>query len=309
MKRRLLSALLAMAMLLTMVPAAFAVDNEPGGETVPPVENVLINEGVAGENSATDPEPEEPTPGTLGAVLAQISAELDEAVNLPEGVEKLGVSFTLDTYRWVSGFVGAEDTWQIDPYATITPIELKATLTKDSSANLVPVYAEDASIVLEELQPNECYVVSFKDLDGKGGLSSEDAVCFKVTEDGIEFYYMNSLLEEELVKPADSDNGAVSTITIAGTLSEDFAAYISDTNVYYVTLQDALDAAEDGQTVVLNENLENVAVTVSKSNITLDLNKKTLSGQKHPGAESSEIVPAAITIGSNTTGAGKEDQP
>ena len=33
MKRRLLSALLAMAMLLTMVPAAFAVDNDPGGET------------------------------------------------------------------------------------------------------------------------------------------------------------------------------------------------------------------------------------------------------------------------------------
>ena len=77
----------------------------------------------------------------------------------------------------------------------------------------------------------------------------------------------------------------------------------------YNDLQTALNAAEDGQTVVLNKNLENVAVTVSKSNITLDLNKKTLSGQKHPGAESSEIVPAAITIGSNATGAGEADQP
>ena len=50
-----------------------------------------------------------------------------------------------------------------------------------------------------------------------------------------------------------------------------FAYIVRDTETKeYNDLQTALNAAEDGQTVVLNKNLENVAVTVSKSNITLD---------------------------------------
>ena len=60
MKRRLLSALLAMAMLLTMVPAAFAVDNEPGGEnggdtskTVSVGKSITLTGTAAGEESVT----------------------------------------------------------------------------------------------------------------------------------------------------------------------------------------------------------------------------------------------------------------
>ena len=56
MKRRLLSALLAMAMLLTMVPAAFAADGDTPGESMEPTENI----------SAPGNEPSE-TPDELGA--------------------------------------------------------------------------------------------------------------------------------------------------------------------------------------------------------------------------------------------------
>ena len=65
MKRRLLSALLAMAMLLTMVPAAFAADGDTPGEPMEPTENISA---LTDESGGT---PKEPTvPAETTAVLA-----------------------------------------------------------------------------------------------------------------------------------------------------------------------------------------------------------------------------------------------
>ena len=101
----------------------------------------------------------------------------------------------------------------------------------------------------------------------------------------------------------------------------EYAAYIAGAtegeNVYFEELQAALNAAEPGDTVVLCKDLADVAVTVEVANLTLDLNGKTISGQKHTASEGGSSTtprpdsdtPAAITIGSNATGAGEEDQP
>ena len=81
MKRRLLSALLAMAMLLTMVPAAFAADGDTPGESVESTENISA-QGNESEETPDEPgaptAPEEDTTVSADAVYVSASTGNDE---------------------------------------------------------------------------------------------------------------------------------------------------------------------------------------------------------------------------------------
>lgn len=104
-------------------------------------------------------------------------------------------------------------------------------------------------------------------------------------------------------------------VSVFATGSGTGVAQIEETT--YETLDAAVEAAKEGDTIVLLQDLSDVAVTVDKS-IILDLNEHTISGQVHSNssAESgssttpqpTNYTPAAITIGSNATGA-VEEQP
>ena len=98
-------------------------------------------------------------------------------------------------------------------------------------------------------------------------------------------------------------------------LTNQNAAYIPGAgldgeSVYYTSLDTALGSAREGDTVILDRDLTDVAVTVTTDHITLDLNGHTISGQKHSTANTgsdsnpqpSADTPAAITIGSGATG-------
>ncbi len=93
-------------------------------------------------------------------------------------------------------------------------------------------------------------------------------------------------------------------------------AKIGDTE--YATLEAAFESAKAGNTITLLTDVADAAITVETDNLTLDLNGKTLSGEKHPGTDGSsggssttpqsagEIVPAALTIGTPYTSMGTE---
>lgn len=410
MKKRMLSALLALCMMLTMVPTvAFAVE-DGSDQTIPPVENVLINEDGAGkidetskvdETGETDANAptEQVTPidvslvvgdknellegqgegeeghiwtlseggdkyvtlktytgknahyvqvtgisggsatlthtwGTGGEnkevynitvkgftvadALEQIFAKLADTVALPDGMNSLDATFTLNAYKYGSTM---PKRWEID--SNFSPISLEATLDPGGNpVQLTPVNQEDTSIDLnQENRWFTCYVISFDDPDGEGNLESNDIICFRVWESKITFYYMTDFETYPITEVPENELAAATTITVSGEVAPpltDPAAYIKETEVKYDTLQDALDAAEEGQTVVLCKNLTDVAVTVATANLTLDLDGHTLSGQKHPALgepgsgsdpQPGTTTPAAITIGSNATGAGEADQP
>ena len=87
MKRRLLSALLAMAMLLTMVPAAFAADGDTPGESMESTENISAqgneSEEMTGEPSEpTDPEENPPVSENAVYVSEQGNNGTEESPNL-----------------------------------------------------------------------------------------------------------------------------------------------------------------------------------------------------------------------------------
>lgn len=93
-------------------------------------------------------------------------------------------------------------------------------------------------------------------------------------------------------------------------------AKIGDTE--YATLEAAFESAKAGNTITLLTDVADAAITVETDNLTLDLNGKTLSGEKHPGTDGSsggssttpqpagKIVPAALTIGTPYTSMGTE---
>ena len=243
MKRRLLSALLAMAMLLTMVPAAFAVDNEPGGEN-------------GGDTSKT---------------------------------VSVGKSITL-TGTAADG-EGVTHTWEITSGKNIitlnksqeNPWEATVTGVAEGTAEVIHSYAYASTP------------------------SNPDDDIYLPSSDTSESFTVIVTAEEE---PDDKPE-----------VGKDCVAYIvRDTETKeYNDLQIALNEAKDGETIVLCKDLTDVAVTVEKSinSITLDLNDHTISGKQHPTSEGSSSTtpqpenstPAAITIGSNVTGAGEADQP
>ena len=74
---------------------------------------------------------------------------------------------------------------------------------------------------------------------------------------------------------------------------ETYEAKIDETN--YMTLAEAFEGAEEGDTITLLKDVSNVAITIQTDNLILDLDDHELSGQKHDDT----ITPAALTIERN----------
>ena len=78
-------------------------------------------------------------------------------------------------------------------------------------------------------------------------------------------------------------------------------AMIAETEVEYLTLAQAVAAAENGQTVVLLRTVENGAGVVIDKNITIDFNNKTYQLKSGVGSEGTETNGFQILAGKNVT--------
>lgn len=103
------------------------------------------------------------------------------------------------------------------------------------------------------------------------------------------------VLAEEIVPGEDSNTDYVASVTTSG----------GESTTSYTSLDDALDAAKDGDTVTLlsDVDLGETYVTISKS-ITFDLNGKTLSSSKTWSSDGVLLVKdAAVTVKNGTVNA------
>lgn len=79
--------------------------------------------------------------------------------------------------------------------------------------------------------------------------------------------------------------------------------YENESDTVFRDLQAAINAANPGDTIQLEADLKDVAVTVDRPDITLDLNEHTISGKIHQPQDqpdhSTIVTPAAISIGKN----------
>ena len=387
MKKRILSALLTLGMVLTMLPTAWAVDGTSGNTYGPEDDSIRIEIGeeitLTGTKGATNSwtyhagngylddgmvltsgEESEDTnqvsfqftkAGTYsvthryrenaGDWLVQSEAfkvtvenksptvadlemytEYTETENLPNDASSATFEYVL-TYHGTGGFRG------VDPsFGSEGSIAMEATLTAaNEKVRLGPVDEENRDREL----PQGYYTVRYDNAAGSDAgsqVNNEETIYFQVTEFGAINVGSSGLASDGGKSSINSKNvPKYSTITLNSGVFEDvateepgpepseYAAYIPQADgesVYYTQLDTALSEALSGETVVLCKDLTDVAVTVDKS-ITLDLNGHTISGVKHKSVDTGSSTtpqpgnpdPAAITIGSNATGAGEADQP
>ena len=380
MKKRILSALLTLGMVLTMLPTAWAVDGTYGPEddsirieigdeiTLTGTEgathswtyragNGYLDDGMvltsgeesedtnqvsfrftkAGTYSVTHRywenagdwlmesdafkvtvENKSPTVANL-----EMYTEYTETETLPNDAASATFAYVL-TYHGTGGFGG------VDPsFGSEGSIAMEAKLTAaNEKVLLVPVDKANLDLVL----PQGYYTVRYDNAVGSDAGSQVKKIYFQVTEFGAINVGSSGLASDGGKSSINSKNvPKYSTITLNSGVFEDVAteepgpepsenaAYIPQAggeSVYYTQLDTALSEALSGETVVLCKDLTDVAVTVDKS-ITLDLNGHTISGVKHKSVDTGSSTtpqpgnpdPAAITIGSNATGAGEADQP
>ena len=387
MKKRILSALLTLGMVLTMLPTAWAVDGTSGNKYGPEDDSIRIEIGeeitLTGTEGATNSWTYHAGNGYLddGMVLTsgeesedtnQVSFQFTKAgtysvthiyrknagdflvksdafkitvVNVSPTVadlemyteytetDTLPIDAASATFAYVLTYHGIGGFGGVDPsFGSEGSIAMEATLTAaNEKVRLVPVDKENLDLEL----PQGYYKVRYDnaaDSDAGSQVNNEETIYFQVTEFGAINVGSSGLASDGGKSKITSKNvPKYSTITLNSGVFEDvateepgpepseYAAYIPQADgesVYYTQLDTALSEALSGETVVLCKDLTDVAVTVDKS-ITLDLNGHTISGVKHKSVDTGSSTtpqpgnpdPAAITIGSNATGAGEADQP
>ena len=383
MKKRILSALLTLGMVLTMLPTAWAVDGTYGPED----DSIRIEIGdeitLTGTEGATHSWTYHAGNGYLDDGMVLTSGEESEDTNqmsfqftkagtysvthiyrknagdflvkseafkvtvkndsptmadlemytdytetdtLPIDAASATFAYVL-TYHGTGGFNGVDQS-----FGSEGSIAMEATLTAaNEKVLLVPVDKANLDLAL----PQGYYTVRYDNAAGSDAGSQvikDRTIYFQVTDFGAINVGSSGLASDGGESGINSENvPEYSTITLNSGVFEDvateepgpepseYAAYIPQADgksVYYTQLDTALREALSGETVVLCKDLTDVAVTVDKS-ITLDLNGHTISGVKHKSVDTGSSTtpqpgnpdPAAITIGSNATGAGEADQP
>lgn len=314
MKKRLLSLALCLALCLGLFPfGALAANGESGGVYVPPGGQTEGGGGtyISGEDTRTEiwrdttswTKISRPYDGTTDGSTVSINLTFTDGtneMNLREGTDfnavktfdsaKVGdhtvtVEITLigeaaAKYKLREG----EESFTID--GTIDPAaqNLTLSLSKTTCAvgeKLLPLLSlsgvkEDAAVTY--------YYTPYKMLigdsehEGRGiPAIDENTVIDKLDEEGNNTYYLYAKTAATENYKADMSN------FVELTVSNDVASVTTSSGVTnnYTSLDDALNAAQDGDTVTLlsDVDLGETYVTISKS-ITFDLNGKTLSSSE-----------------------------
>ena len=314
MKKRLLSLALCLALCLGLFPfGVLAADGESGGVYVPPGGQTEGGGGtyISGEDTRTEiwrdttswTKISRPYDGTTDGGTIPIDLTFTDGtneMNLREGTDFNAVKtfdsaevgdHTVTVEITLIGEAAAkyklregEESFTID--GTIDPAaqNLTLSLSKTTCAvgeKLLPLLSlsgvkEDAAVTY--------YYTPYKMLigdsehEGRGiPAIDENTVIDKLDEEGNNTYYLYAKTAATENYKADMSN------FVELTVSNDVASVTTSSGVTnnYTSLDDALNAAQDGDTVTLlsDVDLGETYVTISKS-ITFDLNGKTLSSSE-----------------------------
>ncbi len=266
-----IAVILALIVCLVLIPTcAFAEGEGEGGDSVTPV---VEQEGQQPEQSTTPPVPpteEEANP-----------SDNDEGKNLPKSGDKevteqsaSGENEPKDDSSESSGDVKDE----AKPEGGKTPGEEN-----------VPLQPSESKYTVEFTAGEKQYVLGGDTSIGLDDILGELGISGTVTEASSSNDSLFSVVADENGKWTVSANNAFST-THSLTVVVDGQTYeivVTDDNVCvvkngsteaeYGTLQEAIDKAKDGDTIVLKDNVtESVTIAAGKT-ITIDLNGKTLT--------------------------------
>lgn len=295
MKRRLLSAFLAVMMVLTMAPVAFAVD-ETNTTSVGSYEE-LVNAIASAENGATI---------TLSSDInvTQTIAVKDKAITLNLNGKKLyneedlwdkpdkkANNWSLISVRGTGNLTitgnGTLDAKKDDCYAVDVQDETaKATLENGTFVgNITTVYVFEGTLVVKDgsysikqlnsngVQNQYGLTINCYDQNYKNGTA-------KVLITGGTFAHFNPV--DNAAEGTGTNFATSGYETVEGTdglytaqVKSDNAAAIDD--VQYATLADAVAAANNGDTVTLLTNTAEDITIAQDKNIILDLNGKKLT--------------------------------
>lgn len=290
-----IAVILALIVCLVLIPTcAFAEGEGEGGDSVTPV---VEQEGQQPEQPTTPPVPpteEEANP-----------SDNDEGKNLPKSGDKevteqsaSGENEPKDDSSESSGDVKDE----AKPEGDKTPGEENVPLQPSESKYTVEFTAGEKQYVL-----NGDTSVALDEILGELGISGT------VTEASSSNDSLFSVAADENGKWTVSANNAFST-THSLTVVVDGQTYeivVTDANVCvvkngsteaeYGTLQGAIDAANNGDTIVLKDNVtESVNIAAGKT-ITIDLNGYTLTGTDSTSQTGNEIGTVTATNNSTVT--------
>ena len=330
MKKRLLSAFIALALCLTLLPTAAFAEGEDvsisggvigGGETGGEGGGIYVAPGspteggggkyIPGEDTRTEicrdtqwtTKISRPYDGTTDGSTVSLSLTFTDGTNeieLKEGTDFTAVktfdsaevgNHTVTVKITLIGEAAAkyklregEESFTID--GTIDPAaqNLTLSLSKTTCAvgeKLLPLLSlsgvKEGAAVTYYYTP---YKMLIGDSEHEGGgipAIDENTVIDKLDEEGNNTYYLYAKTAATENYKADMSN------FVELTVSNDVASVTTSSGVTnnYTSLDDALNAAQDGDTVTLlsDVDLGETYVTISKS-ITFDLGDKTLSSSK-----------------------------
>lgn len=294
MKRRLLSAFLAVMMVLTMAPVAFAAD-ETNTTSVGSYED-LVNAIASAENGATitlngDIDVQQTLVVTKGLTLDLAGHKLYNTNNLWDAPTEKDNNWSLISVRGTGNLTitgnGTLDAKKDDCYAVDVQDETaKATLENGTFVgNITTVYVFEGTLVvkggsysIKQLNSNGVQnqyglTINCYDQNYKNGTA-------KVLITGGTFAHFNPV--DNAAEGTGTNFATSGYETVEGTdglytaqVKSDNAAAIDD--VQYATLADAVAAANNGDTVTLLTNTAEDITIAQDKDITLNLNGKKLT--------------------------------
>lgn len=296
MKRRLLSAFLAVMMVLTMAPVAFAAD-ETNTTSVGSYED-LVNAIASAENGATitlngDIDVQQTLVVTKELTLDLAGHKLYNTKDLWDAPTEKDNNWSLISVRENGDLTitgnGTLDAKKDDCYAVDVQDETaKATLENGTFVgNITTIYVFEGTLVVKDgsysikqlnsngVQNQYGLTINCYDQNYKNGTA-------KVLITGGTFAHFNPV--DNAAEGTGTNFATSGYETVEGTdglytaqVKSDNAAAIDD--VQYATLADAVAAANNGDTVTLLKNtVEDVVIPAGKT-ITLDLNGKKLTNK------------------------------
>ena len=268
-----IAVILALIVCLVLIPTcAFAEGEGEGGDSVTPV---VEQEGQQPEQPTTPPVP--PTEEDANP------SDNDEGKNLPKSGDKEV------TEQSASGENEPKD--DSSESSGDVKVEAKPEGDKTPGEENVPLQPSESKYTVEFTAGEKQYVLGGDTSIGLDDILGELGISGTVTEASSSNDSLFSVVADENGKWTVSANNAFST-THSLTVVVDGQTYeivVTDDNVCvvkngsteaeYGTLQEAIDKAKDGDTIVLKDNVtESVTIAAGKT-ITIDLNGKTLTNR------------------------------